>query len=61
MAIRNKKVVVSTLIIVGEGACEKAFLGYLKQLFSNNIKLMMPERTINRALIMLLQAMTREA
>ncbi len=36
MAIRNKKVVVSTLIIVGEGACEKAFLGHLKQLFSNN-------------------------
>jgi len=36
MAIRNKKIVVSTLIIVGEGACEKAFLGHLKQLFSNN-------------------------
>jgi len=36
MAIRNKKIVVSTLIIVGEGACEKAFLSHLKQLFSNN-------------------------
>lgn len=36
MARRNKKVVVTTLIIVGEGACEKAFLGHLKQLFSNN-------------------------
>lgn len=36
MAKRIKKVVVSTLIIVGEGACEKAFLSHLKQLFSNN-------------------------
>lgn len=36
MAKKNKKVVVSTLIIIGEGACEKAFLGHLKQLFSNN-------------------------
>lgn len=33
MAKRIKKVVVSTLIIVGEGACEKAFLSHLKQLF----------------------------
>lgn len=36
MARKIKKVVVSTLIIVGEGACEKAFLSHLKQLFSNN-------------------------
>jgi len=37
MAKRIKKVVVPTLLIVGEGACEKAFLSHLKQLFSNNI------------------------
>ncbi len=36
MVKKNKKVVISTLIIVGEGACEKAFLAHLKQLFSNN-------------------------
>jgi len=38
MARRIKKTLLSTLIIVGEGACEKAFLSHLKVLYSHNTK-----------------------
>jgi hypothetical protein len=36
MSRRIKKTLLSTLIIVGEGACEKAFLSHLKGLYSHN-------------------------
>ena len=38
MARKVKKTLLSTLIIVGEGACEKAFLSHLKGLYSYNTK-----------------------
>lgn len=36
MAYKQRRIVLSTLIIVGEGAHEKAFLSYLKSLYSVN-------------------------
>ena len=36
MARRTKRTLLSTLVILGEGACEKAFLSYLKDLYAKN-------------------------
>lgn len=36
MARRTRRTLLSTLVILGEGACEKAFLSYLKDLYAKN-------------------------
>lgn len=36
MARKIKRTLLSTLVILGEGACEKAFLSYLKDLYAKN-------------------------
>jgi hypothetical protein len=36
MARKIKKTLLSTLVILGEGACEKAFLAYLKDLYAKD-------------------------